>query len=487
MRSIVLYSLLFLFFLPNLFSQASLNQAIKGLANIDAMKHASMSVSVIDVESGKMIASYDPDRNLLPASSLKIVTTSMALEVLGENFKFKTELQYDGEIDADGTLNGNLYIKGYGDPTIGSHHFEAATKMGEVLTQFRTAITKVGIKKITGKIIGDASYFETGVEGRSWSYEDLGNYYGTGAWGLNFHENLYFIGFRQNTKLGSQPKIEEIEPEIPNLLLVNELKLAKAGSGDNAYIFGSAYNYTRFIRGTIPVGSKLFKVKGSIPDPPFFFAYSLMKELEANGIETSKMATSQFQQNLEEEKRSDRTTFFTFESPSLKEIVKETNLKSVNLYCESLLRTIGKKEKGEGSDVAGLKVIYERLKSRGMDTKGFFMEDGSGLSIRNAISSSHLANIMRYIAKDEKIFSAFDASLPKAAKSGALKYLLKGTIAEGRLRAKSGGMSRVRSYTGFAKTKSGKLLAFSIIANDFTGKSSVIRNKMEKIMLEICR
>lgn len=487
MRSIVLYSLVFLFFLPNLLSQASLDKAISDLAKMKAMKHGSLSVSVIEVESGQMIASYDPDRNLLPASSLKVVTTSMALEVLGENYKFKTELQHDGEIDANGTLNGSLYIKGTGDPTIGSHHFDAATKMEEVLAQFRKAISQLGVKKITGKIIGDASYFETGVEGRSWSYEDLGNYYGAGAWGLNFHENLYFIGLRQNSKLGGQPKIEEITPAIPNLLLVNELKLAKAGSGDNAYIFGSAYNYTRFIRGTIPVGSKLFKIKGSIPDPPFFFAYSLMNELEANGIETSKIATSQFQQKLEDNKESERTTFFTFESPTLKEIVKETNLKSVNLYCESMLRAIGKKEKGKGSDAAGLEVIYDRLKAKGMDTNGFFIEDGSGLSVRNAVSSLHLASIMRFIANDKKIFSTFDASLPQAAKSGALKYLLKGTIAEGRLRAKSGGMNRVRSYTGFAKNKSGKLLAFSMIANDFTGKSSVIRNKMEKIMLEICR
>ncbi len=487
MRSIVLYSLLFLFFIPNLFSQSSLDKAIDELAKMDVMRHASLSVSVIEVESGKVIASHDPDRNLLPASSLKVVTTSMALEVLGEDFRFQTALQYDGEIDAHGTLNGNLYIKGTGDPTIGSHHFDAATKMEEVLTQFRLEISKLGIRKITGKIIGDASYFETSTEGRSWLYEDLGNYYGAGAWGLNFHENLFFIGFRQNAKLGSQPKIEEMTPEVPNLLLVNELKSAKAGSGDNAYVFGTSYNYTRFIRGTIPVGSKLFKIKGSIPDPPFFFAYSLMKELEANGIETSKMATSQFQQDLEEKKATKRNTFFTFESPTLKEIVRETNLKSVNLYCESMLRAIGKKEKGVGSDVVGLKVIYDRLKAKGMDTSGFFMEDGSGLSVRNAVSSVHLATIMRYVAKDKKVFSVLDASLPKAAKSGALKYLLKGTIAEGRLRAKSGGMDRVRSYTGFAKNKSGKLLAFSMIANDFEGKSSKIRSKMEKIMLEICR
>lgn len=487
MRSFVLIFGLFLLSNSTSFAQTAIEQAIERLAKTPSLKNGSLSVSVIDVETGRLVASNQPHQSLIPASSLKVVTTSIALQLLGADYRFKTYLEYDGTIDSEGVLHGNIYIRGGGDPTLGSHHFAAAKKVDEILTLFKEAIVAKGIRKIAGKIIGDASFFDTAVSGRSWLWEDLGNYYGAGAWGLNWYENLFFLDFRQNKTLGGQPSIESIRPEIPNLVLINEVKLAAKGSGDNAYIFGSPYSYTRFVRGTIPVGSKQFTVKGSIPDPPFFAAYSLMKTLSEVGIETTEVASSLLQLKKEGHQSQPRTNLMTFESPDLKTIVEETNLKSVNLYCESLLRTIGKERGGVGSAEKGLSIIIEQLRKRKMNTDGFFMEDGSGLSVRNAVSSFHLATVMRLIAKDKKWYDAFYTSLPLAGRSGSLKYLFKGSVAEKRIRAKSGGMSRVRSYTGFAQTKSGKQLAFSIIANDFSGLSGAIRDKMEVLMTALCR
>lgn len=483
----------FVLLIPQLFllstylvGQGGLQQAINTFAKDDQFTHASVGISVIEVESGKQIASHEAQKSLLPASSLKVVTTASALAILGEDFTFKTELQYDGTIDDSGTLKGNLYVKGYGDPTLGSSKFDAAMKLDAVMTTLVAAVQKVGIKKIDGMIVGDASYFDSAVSGRTWPWEDMGNYYGAGAWGLNIHDNLYYLHFQQNAKLGVQPKIKFTDPAIPNFTLINEIRSAGKNTGDNAYIFAAPFSYTAFVRGTIPIGSKTFTIKGAIPEPPFLVAHLLMKELEVKGVLTNRIATTQLELEREGYAEKKRTTIKTINSLPLKTIVKETNLKSVNLYCESMLRAIGQKVAGIGSSEEGLKAIYDFWSKKGLKTAGFFMEDGSGLSIRNSVASFHLASIMRLVAKDKTLYDSFYTSLPDAGKTGSLKYMFKGTAAIGKLKAKSGGMSRVRSYTGYARSKSGTLLAFSIIANNFEGSSSTVRKKMEKVMLSMC-
>ena len=474
MNRFIITTILYCLFLPTVLSQG-LNDAIKTFANDASLKYGVSSVCVIDVASGKILAEHNSKMGLTPASSMKVITTATALHYLGRDFKFKTELQYDGNIDANGILNGNLYIKGFGDPTLGSHQFKAAEELDVVIGKFVQAIQAAGIKKINGMIVGDASYFGTLVDGRKWLWEDIGNYYGAGAFGLSIQENMYFIDFQQVNTLGATPPIKKIRPHIPNLLMMNEVKSDKKGTGDQAYIFGTPYSYTRFVRGTIPVGNKPFTVKGAIPDPPFFAAQYLMKFLEEKNIETNKMATSFFEMERTGTATNEtRKAIYTYQSPPLHEIVKFTNEKSNNLYCEAMLRMIGKQEKGEGSAEAGLKAIYEFLESGGMNTNGFFMLDGSGLSPMNAVSSYNLAKAMQIILSNNKIANDLKKSIRVSSRVG-----------NGQLRAKSGSMERVRSYTGFATTQSGRLVAFSMIANNFTGKSGEIRRKMEKLMTAI--
>ena len=183
MNRFIITTILYCLFLPIVISQG-LNDAIQAFTNDASLKYGTSSVTVIDVESGKMIAGHNSKMGLTPASSMKVITTAAALHYLGRDFKFKTELQYDGNIDAEGTLNGNLYIKGFGDPTLGSHQFKSAEILDVVIGKFVKAIQSAGIKKINGTIVGDASYFGTLVDGRKWLWEDIGNYYGAGAFGL---------------------------------------------------------------------------------------------------------------------------------------------------------------------------------------------------------------------------------------------------------------------------------------------------------------
>ena len=483
MIRITIFIILFSFFTKNIHSQNQLQKAINQLTNDADLRHAGFGFCLIDVDENKIIAEHNADLGLIPASSLKVVTTATALGILGTDYQFKTTLEYDGNILSNGTLRGNIYIKGHGDPTLASHEMEGIVGFDELMQKFTEVIKQAGIKRIEGYIVGDASFFETAATGRTWIWEDMGNYYAGGAHGLNIHENLYYLDFQQFSKLNQAPRATATRPHVPDMRFINELQSAGANSGDNAYIFGAPYTRTRYIRGTLPIGTGTFTIKGSLPEPAYFAAYHLAKTLEKNGIYTGMCVSSQ--RIFKENKNRKRRVIYTLKSPPLRDIVKRTNIKSVNLYCESLLKTMGAEKQGKGTTEAGLEVIKNYWAERGVDMSGFVMRDGSGLSPRNAVSAKHLAQIMRKVAKNPAIYNDFNASLSVAGKSGSLKNMFAGTRAAGNLRAKSGYMDKVRSYTGYVKSKSGKLMAFSIIVNNYSGGAGAMRKKMEKVMAAI--
>jgi serine-type D-Ala-D-Ala carboxypeptidase/endopeptidase (penicillin-binding protein 4) len=477
--------LIFLFLSFSSFSQLSLNAAIKNLANYPAMKHGSLSITVLDVATGNLIAQYHPNKSLVPASTIKAITTATALGLLGHSYTFQTKLEYDGQI-RKGVLNGNIYIKGSGDPTLGSDQMANAPGLDATMLKFSTAIRNKQIKKINGLIIGDGSVFTAAMPAANWQWNDIGNYYGVGASGLNMHENMYYLTFQRTSRLGETPKITKINPSMPNWLFINEVKQDRIGTGDQTCIFGAPYSYTRYVRGTLPVSTKSFTIKGAMPDPPQFAAYRLMQQLEKDGVATPKKVKNIFEYRRKgEDKYFSRNNLTTITSPPLREIIQRTNGKSVNLYAEAMLKTMGKIKKGEGSTEKGVEVLNEFWAERGVNMEGCFLEDGSGLSPGNGISSFQMSQMMRKAAKDKSIFNYLYASLPIAGQTGTASYMLKGTKAVGNIRLKSGSMRRVRAYTGYAKTKSGKLVAFTIIVNNFTGEGKLIRQEMEKVMLAL--
>ncbi len=166
-------------------------------------------------------------------------------------------------------------------------------------------------------------------------------------------------------------------------------------------------------------------------------------------------------------------------SPGLAEIIEVLNHESVNLFAEHLIKELGKKFKNDGSTASGAKVIMEFLKNSGIDTNGMFIEDGSGMSPLNAINTRELVRLLIYMKNNGKHFPEYFSSLPDAGKEGTLKNIFKDPVFDSRLKAKSGSMTRVRSYAGYFTTKSGKKMVFSIIINNFSGPSKNIVSEIE--------
>ncbi|MEM6726823.1 MAG: D-alanyl-D-alanine carboxypeptidase/D-alanyl-D-alanine-endopeptidase, partial [Bacteroidota bacterium] len=465
---------------------ATVENLAKAIAQAPEMANAGFGFSLRSVENNQLLVNLNGDQNLTPASTLKTLTTASALILLGPEYTYETKLATNGKILDDGTLDGDLYIIGSGDPSLGSDQLEETPDLNVLLNTWVSEIKKLGITSIKGQIVGDGTCFDSSTTPATWPWNDIGNYYGAGVSGLNIMENLYYLDFDLSSTMKSGPKVAAVRPEIPYLIFHNELTTAGKNSGDNAYIYGAPYTYTRHIRGTLPLGPGEFTIKGSLPDPAFVLAHWLTEALTQNGVLVKGGITTKLEMETFQFPQAEAlNVFYRHTSPPLKNIVLRANKESVNIYCEALLKTIGKEQGTGGSLEGGLQAIQDLWESRGLDWEGILLHDGSGLSPRNAITGNDLTAILRKVALDESAFPDFYASLPIAGQDGTLKNMLRGTPAEGKLRAKSGSMSRVRAYCGYSRTKSGKLLTFSIIGNDFTGRSSLLRQRMERVMSAI--
>lgn len=459
--------------------QTTVQEAVERFYADPELAGATVAIKVIDVSTGAEIAAVNPQLACIPASTQKLITTAVAMDVLGPDHRLTTQLITTGEV-VDGVLQGDLYIVGGGDPSLGSPYLKGVPGLEELLGRWRAAISRAGIKRINGRIIGDASYYGTDGVAAGWPWSDIGNYYGAGAFGLNIHENFYFLDFLQRTREGSKPLLQGPRPQVPGLELTNELRSGPRGSGDQAYIYGAPYGYDNYVRGTIPVGTRRFTIKGALPDPPLFAAQALCRHLEDNNIPVALAAESD--RTLGSGRFQPGNVIDTYESPPLAELVDRTNLRSLNLYAEALLRAVNKARGKEDFELSSADILLDWLADRGLEVKAARMEDGSGLATRNFFSPDLMTAFLRIQADAAR----WRASIPVAGKTGSMRGYLKGTAAEGRLAAKSGSLGAVRAYAGYATRKDGQEIAFTIMVNNFTLKSRSLRNKMLALMQNFC-
>ena len=398
------------------------------------LEHAIVAIYAVHSNTGEVLIDQNSEMSMIPASCLKIVTTAAALHVLGAECCFETTLEYDGFIDAAHTLHGNLYIRGGGDPCLGSDRISGSLSWKKQINAWVKAVHDLSIKKILGKIIGDASKWETALAVPSWTWEDLGNYYGAGASALSFNENMYSLFLKPGNNVGDNVTILRTDPPL-SIHFFNELKTGPAGSGDHAWIFGSEGTPFHTLRGTIPAGVSEFKIKGALPNPAEISETLLAQELERTEIAIGRQDIPQTDEHI---------VIHRHFSPTVKEIVYWTNQRSINLYAEHLLKQLGERTCKEGSTEAGIRAVTHFMKSRNIDLGGFHMADGSGLSRKNLLTARQLVAVLLQMKKSEH-FPVFLESLPQIEHS---------------IRAKSGTMSLINGYAGYAGD-----IAFAILVN----------------------
>lgn len=463
-------------------AQTSVDAVLASYQKDKDLAHANYSFCIMEAQSGKVIKEYQSELAMIPASTLKIITTSAALGILGKSFTYKTHVYLGQKTDSiTGAQKCGLLIKGSGDPSFNSSYFYHNDSL--FFAPIIKSIQQQGVRQIESPIVLDVSLMDDQIPDH-WIWSDIGNYFGAGANSLSYKDNKFSL-FYDSGSPHTLATLASIAPAYFARNMVIQSTVTSAGTEDQALVFGDPDTYVRRVSGTIPANRSKYEVEAQMPQPPLFFAHELRSELTKHGIVMSdaKPVLRNTSFMLEKEKHR---LIHTHVSPKLDKLAFYTNTKSNNHYAESLLKTIGAYQSGkQGSTEQGVLEVKHYWKARGVDVSGLHMVDGSGLSRANTVTTKLQATILSKLYRDSSLYAVFNASLPIAGKSGSMAQLGKGTFAEHNLRAKTGYINRVRGYCGYVKTRSGKELAFSVLFNHYDCSATEARLKIEKLLVAL--
>jgi serine-type D-Ala-D-Ala carboxypeptidase/endopeptidase (penicillin-binding protein 4) len=443
-----------------------IDHKVKSLSQDPQMKHAIFSLYVVDAKTGALIYGRNEEMGLAPASCQKLFTSAAAFALLGPEFRYQTDLLAEGKIDR-GELEGNIIFKGFGDPTLGSWRWKN-TQEKTVINEILGALCEAHIEKISGNVILDGRAFSIQSIPDGWIWQDIGNYYGAGAWAINWHENQYDLVLRPGNAVGKSTTLDT--PVMAHgIELRNGIKTGAKASGDNGYIYLAPRSSSGFTLGSIPISQQRFTIAGSIPDPPRQLSFVLDSAFRANQI-VLQGSFCDWSDRLDSESVSPtrQTVIFTHLSPPLDSMNYWFLKKSINLYGEALLKTLAYKKSGFGETDAGVEILRNFWASQGIESSSVNIMDGSGLSPQNRVTAKALVHVLQY-AVSQPWFAAFFDALPE----------ING------IRMKSGSINGVRSYAGYQTARTGEQFQFAIMVNNFDGPSEEIVKKMWGILDEL--
>ena len=514
------YTLAFIFlfaFFAHVAAQTNtLQEKAESLANDPVFQNAITGISVISGR-GEILGSVNAEKMLVPASNMKLITTGVALYILGSDYNFHTRICHDGNIE-DGVLHGNLYIVGGADPTLGSKD-SIATDLNTVFAAWEKAVRNAGIKSIEGAVVGDGRWLNGMSEEPTWLYEDLGTYYGSGITGLMFNENMQSFSVSPGPAVGEPVKISVHYPSCSWMDYRYDCTTGEAGTGDKLFLYTSDLAPVGVVRGTFGVDRGSKRVDFSNKFPEYTCAVYFKNYLEKKGIKCWGGA-GDFKLRNEWKKGVDmREGHGTdgqelkaldsgiIDSPALRQIVYETNHASNNVYAETLFRTLGKVMLNSSSYDSSYVAMNDLLKILKLGA-GIKVQDGSGLSRQNYVSADFMCRFLGAMM-DTECFEEFLWSLPYPGGDGTLNYNLKGQpeSLRKRIRVKSGSMNGVRCYSGYvipaglaAQLDASKgripeipqeikdqIIIFSILTNNCTSPQWKVRPMLDKFMADIAK
>jgi D-alanyl-D-alanine carboxypeptidase/D-alanyl-D-alanine-endopeptidase (penicillin-binding protein 4) len=441
------------------------------------MAHAQWGVDIRSADRGESLYSLDAGKLMMPASNMKIVTLAAAAEILGWDARATTTLETNGQV-AGGVLEGDLFIRGGGDPTINSRDARATT----VFLEWANALKGTGITSIRGRIVGDDQAFDDEGLGGGWAWDYLQYGYAAPVGALQYNEDVAELVVAPAAAEGD-PALVRLAPGS-GLALLNRVVTGVAGSTEMIDYRRHLDSPVLEITGSIPCGGKPATRSVAVVNPTVFFAQSFKDALAAHGIAVSGDAVDLDDVAAQIDPAVERRILTSTESPALRELAGVLMKVSQNLYAETLVKWIGRARGGLGTFAAGKSGMQAVLLARGIPESAYVIADGSGLSRYNYVSAATLASLLAEMYKDPKHRDAFLSTLPVAGRDGTIATRLRRTRAEGNAAVKTGSISNVRSLSGFVRTRDGEMLVFSILANDFIVPAATV-NWITDLAVEI--
>lgn len=443
---------------------------------------------------GDTLASLRPDAKLTPASNMKLITTGVALHLLGPEHRFETRIGYSGTLDG-GTLSGDVYILGGGDPTLAANDSTAA-EINQVFARWKALLTQAGIRRITGRIIGDGRLIGGQLEDASWEYDDVGTYYGTGGNGLSFYENVLDIAVKAGPAAGEPPILAPVYPKTPWMHFDWICTTGPAGSGNSLYLYTTDLAPYAEMRGSFAVDRRPRTEHCANKYGALTCAYYFAEYLRATGLPVAGYADIDRHGRIREsfdapgEAAADREALTLLGgtlSPTLRQIARETNHRSHNFYAEALLRAVSLRLTGSALADSCLVAEAAVLADLGVPAgAGLHIRDGSGLSRHNFMSPGYMVRFLQAM-RGSPHFEAWLRGLPQPGSNGTLRNVM--PKAPGPLRSriflKSGSMNGVLCYSGYifpADPASDNVICFSLMTNNCEAPVTEVRGRLMQII-----
>ena len=410
------------------------------------LRNANWGFVVYDTKTGKIVTSYNETAPLVPASTTKLLTTETAFSLLGTKYRWNTQLEYSGSIDAEGVLTGNLYIVGSGDPSLGGNRGGAAS-YGQIVTQYLESIKEKGIKKITGDIVIQTAIFKENK--------------------IELPENIVWL--EQANYYLPVGSTKDINPRNEKLIV---------SQSNNPFNQVKKYFYVS------PYSNKMVYadqfegawVTTKVAEPPAFLANKLRESLVKNKIAITGKVTPKIVDGNPEP----REILTVYKSPTLAEIVAYTNQRSDNGYAEAILKSNGFMKLGDQTTESGRIVVTEHLRATNFDLVGLNYMDGSGLSKAHTVTPISQVKFLTALMKSP-YYKEYMESLPIAGQTGTLKHMFL-VNSNGQIFAKTGTLNHVKCLAGYIKTRSNRTLAFSLLINNYTGSAAQVKDRMEQLL-----
>ncbi|MBD2505409.1 D-alanyl-D-alanine carboxypeptidase/D-alanyl-D-alanine endopeptidase [Anabaena azotica] len=437
---------------------AELETAIDAIVNRPIFNRVRWGILVAPLSSGQTLYSRDAQKFFIPASNTKLLTTAAALQQLGANFRIRTSIYQNDD--------GNLTIVGRGDPSLSDTQLQALAQQ----------LKKQGITQIK-QLIADDSYIQGDIVNSTWQWEDVQADYGAPVNSFILNQNVFGLKLVPQT-VGKTPQLLWNDPgESQQWLIVNQSMTVAANQPSYINVTRDLTGKILRIQGQVAANSAPYLVELPIVDPNYYFLRRFRAVLATEKITLGNTLVASSAANQQE--------LAAVESPPLSELVIETNQNSNNLYAEAFLKTLAVKQPGvqnKSSADIGLEVIKTTLNKLGVDSTGYVLADGSGLSRRNLITPEALVQTLQGMAKTPAA-DIYRASLPVAGKSGTLSSRFRNTAAEGIVQAKTGTLSGAIALSGYINSPQYQPLVFSIMVNQSEQPGTVLRQAIDEIVV----
>ena len=464
-------------------------------------------VEAISLDSGRTIVALNSDKLFTPASNAKLFTTAAVFGLIGPDYRFKTTVESMGSLDKYGRLDSDLVLVGRGDPNLSGRtlpynmHTERKAPPIQVLQALADQLVQHGLKYVDGDIVADDSYFVWERYGEGWSQDDLAREWGAPVSALTINDNVIFVTIMPADRPGERAFLN-ITPFPEYYKIDNRVITTPSGSGPRTVSINREPGSNQLtFWGNIPQEDPGFGEALAIEDPADFAARLLQELLEQRGVtvygrarthhtELASMQTFSVTSMASGGGSSTRPPnpqpmiLASYESQPLVQDLRVINKVSQNLHAELMLRLLGKEKGNSGSIAGGLEVMRSFLVNAGIKPDQFVFLDGSGLSREDLVTPEATVQLLKY-SHHQPWGQSFEDTLPVAATDGSLADRFRNTPAAGMVRAKTGSLSHVYSLSGYATTKSGDHIAFSIMTNNNNMATKQALDSIDQVVLRL--